>query len=183
MEETAKHHKIRLPRKQMMAADIFGYSYAHYEDHLGNVRFDKMMPSDVDKLERAEREGWDALRLAKVLEIPEDRVASFQRAYREAKEIMDAPTPAESFRRGVRFSIQNALKEGLKDTGSIERLVTQICYRTADLAFRLDTTGKQLSEYSEELRQETKFDSEIWNEEFNVLKKVIDDENEAKEAD
>lgn len=174
-------HEFRITRKQMLAADIFGYSYANYEDHLGNIRFDRLMPSDVDTLERAEREGWNASRLAQALEIPEVRVASFQRTYREAKEILDAPTLAESFRRGVRFSIQHAVEQGLEDKGSIERLVTQICYRAADLGFRLDMEGQQLSEYADELRQDTEYDNEYRQEQIKrEIQRTIDQHEEKK---
>lgn len=158
-----------LSRKKMLAAEVYGYSYANYEGHLGigNIRFEKLMPDDVDILEKAEREGWSSSRLAKVLDIPEERVASFQRSYQEAKEIVDAPTVAESFRRGVRFSIQHAIiEEGLGDEGSIERLVTQICYRAADFGFRLDMESKRLSDYSDELREETEYDQEYWQKEI-----------------
>jgi hypothetical protein len=150
----------RLSRKHMLAAEVFGYSYAHYEDHLGisNARFEELMPHNVDILERAERQGWDVARLARALETPEDRVPDFQRAYREAKEIVDAPSLAQSFRRGVRISIQHAVEEGLGETESIERLVTQICYRAADLGFRLDMEDRLLSDYSGELRKETAYD-------------------------
>ncbi len=57
----------RLTRKQMLAAEVFGYSYDHYADHLGigHERFEKLMPDDIDVLEQAEQEGWDAKRLAK----------------------------------------------------------------------------------------------------------------------
>ena len=44
----------RLSRSQLLAAEIFGYSYAKYVDHLGigNIRFDKLMPDDAIKLDR-----------------------------------------------------------------------------------------------------------------------------------
>ena len=43
-------------RKQLLAAEIFRYSYANYADHLGigNIRFDNMMPQAVDILEQAD---------------------------------------------------------------------------------------------------------------------------------
>mgnify|MGYP000203291533 CR=1 FL=1 len=146
-------------RKQLLAAETFHYSYAHYADRLGvNIRFDELMPRDVDILERAEREGWDDARLAHALEVPEDQVEFWRDSYRRAKAIVDAPTPAESFRRGVRFSIQDAIEGGLTDERAIERLVTQICYRAADLAYLLDLRGERLSDYSLELRQESDFD-------------------------
>ena len=157
-----------LTRRQMLAAELYGYSYAHYEAHLGigHIRFDRLMPQDVDILERAEREGWDASRIARALEMPEDKVERWRRSYQRAKEIVDAPTLVEFFRRGVRHSIEVALREGLGDKASIERLVTQVCYRVADLAFRLDMAGERLSDYSEELREETEYDLEQVREEI-----------------
>jgi hypothetical protein len=142
-------------RRQLLAAETFAYSYAHYADHLGgNVRFDRWMPRDVDALERAEREGWEDARLAVALEVGVEQVPRWRRAYQRAKEIIDAPTPAESFRRGVRYSIQDAVEEGLADAEAIEGLVVQICYRAADLAYLLDLKEKRLSDYSLELRRE-----------------------------
>lgn len=96
--------------------------------------------------------------MAQALEVSEDRVEFWRESYRRAKEIIDAPTPAEAFRRGVRYSIQDALEERLTDEGAIERLVTQICYRAADLAYLLDLEGGRLSDYSAELRKESDFD-------------------------
>jgi hypothetical protein len=84
-------------------------------------------------------------------------MATSRRLYREGKDIVEAPTLAESFRRGVRYSIQAALEEGLTDKASLERLTKQICYRAADLGFRLDTEGKRLADYSKELRRETPY--------------------------
>jgi hypothetical protein len=147
--------EVGMTREQLLAAETFHYSYANYDDHLGigNVRFDKLMPDDVDTLERAEREGWDDARLAQALEIEEKQVGHWRRSYERAKAIVDAPTPAESFRRGVRFSIEDAVEEGLADERAIDDLVTQVCYRAADLAYLLDVRGEELSEYSAELRE------------------------------
>ena len=68
---------------------------------------------------------------------------------------MDADNPAELFRNAVRFSIQDAVNEGLSDAESIESLVKQICYRAADLAFVLKAKGETLSRYSRHLRKES----------------------------
>jgi len=147
--------EVGMTREQLLAAETFHYSYANYEDHLGigNVRFDKLMPDDVDTLERAEQEGWDDARLAQALEIEEKQVGHWRLSYERAKAIVDASTPAESFRRGVRFSIEYAVEEGLADERAIDGLVTQVCYRAADLAYLLDVRGEELSEYSKELRE------------------------------
>ncbi len=128
---------------------------------MGNVRFEKLMPDDMDTLARPEREDWGASRLAKALDIIEDKVEVYQRLYRQAKDIVDAPTPAESFRRGVRYSIENAVREGLRTESEVEQLVTQVCYRAADLGYLLDVKGKRLSAYSEALRTESSFDDAL----------------------
>ena len=169
----------RLTRRQMLAAELYAYSYANYEAHLGigNIRFERLMPDDVDIMERAEREGWDSSRIAQAMEMPEEKVELWQQLYREAKDIVDASTPAESFRRGVRYSIQYAVEKGLGDTASIERLVTQICYRAADLGFRLDMERKRLSDCSEELRQETEYDVEARQEEMKQQLQEKDEGN------
>ena len=55
-----------MTREQLLAAEIFSYSFDNYANHLGigNVRFDRLMPETVRRLARAEAEGWDDQRLA-----------------------------------------------------------------------------------------------------------------------
>ncbi len=147
-------------RKQLLAAETFAYSYANYENHLGidNVRFDELMPNDIDTLEQAEQEDWDDARLAEALEVEEEDVEFWRVSYQRAKEIVDAPNPAEAFRQGVRYTIVDAIEEGLSTEDDIEALVTQICYRAADLAYLLDLEEKPLSDYSEILRETPEMD-------------------------
>jgi hypothetical protein len=154
--------RLEIPETQVVALVRQLYSYANYDDHLGigNVRFDKLMPDDVDTLEQAGQEGWDDARLAHALDVPEDKVEFWRESYRRAKEIVDAPTPAESFRRGVRYSILDTLEEGLAEDKAIERLVTRICYRAADLSYLLDLEDEILSTYSQELRASSAADVE-----------------------
>jgi hypothetical protein len=70
----------RFARKQQHAAQVFGDSYAHYAEHLGNrpgmvnERFEKLTPDAADALAWAEREDCDASRLAKALDIVEGKV-------------------------------------------------------------------------------------------------------------
>ncbi|MCL6613554.1 MAG: hypothetical protein K6U03_02855 [Firmicutes bacterium] len=92
--------------------------------------------------------------LAKALEIEEDDVERFQTAYRQALEVVDQPDAATSFRVGVRQAILRALEEEPRDEAWVERLVTQICYRAADLGYLLALEGKRLRDYSLELRKE-----------------------------
>jgi hypothetical protein len=145
-----------MDRIHLLAAEIFAYSYANYEDHLGigNVRFQKLMPDEARTLERAAAEGWPTERIARELHCDEAEAAESLRSYHRAREVVDAENPAKSFRWGVRHAIENAANEGLGDEASVERLVTQICYRAADLAFLLEREGKPLSRYSRHLRRE-----------------------------
>lgn len=149
-----------MEREKLLAAELYAYSYAHYADHLGigHVRFEELMPQDVRILEQAEQEGWPLAELAEALETDEKAAERMRVSYIRAKDIIDAPHAAESFRRGVRYSIMDAVEEGLPSEADIERLVTQVCYRAADLAYLLDLEDKALSDYSEDLRKTTKFD-------------------------
>jgi hypothetical protein len=151
-------------RKQLLAAETFGYSYVHYREHLemGHERFERLMPADMDVLERAAQEGWEDARLAQAIGIDKEQVEKLRRAYRRAKAIVDAPTAAESFRRGVRYSIQDAVETGLTGAKEIEKLVVQICYRAADLGELLDREQKRLADYSEDLREEPRLLDVEW---------------------
>jgi hypothetical protein len=145
-----------MDRYKLLAAEMYGYSYANYEDHLGigNIRYEKLMPDDARTLERAETEGWPVDKLARKLKITKEEAADSLRAFRRAREVVDAENAAESFRWGVRHSIEAAIADGLRDEPSVERLVTQICYRAADLGFLLKRERKPLSRYSRHLRKE-----------------------------
>ena len=128
------------------------------------------MPDRIDILEQAERDDWADPDLARELEIEQDAVPSWRQSLREAVHIVDAPTVAESFLRGVRLSIQHALEDGLEDSDSMEELVTQIGYRAADLAYVLDSQGQLLSEYAGELRGRDRGedeDDEEWEDDWD----------------
>jgi hypothetical protein len=137
-------------------AEIFGYSFANYEDHLGlgNVRYERLMPEMVRKIERPIQENWPRSRLAKELDLSVAEAEGFVEDFERARQVVDAENPGESFRNAVRFSIQDAVEKGLATPGSIEALVTQICFRAADLAFLLKMRGESLSRYSRHLRRE-----------------------------
>jgi hypothetical protein len=143
-------------RYQLLAAEIFAYSYDNYQDHLGigNVRFDKLMPEDARTLERAVAENWPVPKVARKLQVDEAQAQESLRAFRAALEVVDAENAAESFRCAVRQVVERAIRQGLSDENSIEQLVTQICYRAADLGFLLQREKKPLSRYSRHLRRE-----------------------------
>jgi hypothetical protein len=183
--ETEFDERPWLDRVHLLAAETFGYSYQHYWDHLvsDHVRFVQMMPDDIEALARAEAEGWTLSRLARALELPEDAAERYQRAYREAVEIVDAPSPAASFRRGVHASIRHAIDEGLDREGAVGRLVTQIGYRAADLGFLLDMEGGRLSDFTDELKEESARDRTYWAQEPPGTTGDEPDEPEGQEDD
>jgi len=156
-------------RYHLLAAEMFGYSYANYEDHLGigNLRYEKLMPDDARTMERAEAEGWPLAKIARKLKIKPEEAARVQRTFRCAREVVDAENAAESFRWAVRQCIEHAIAAGLRDEASVERLVKQVCYRAADLAFLLKREGKSLSQYSRRLRKEpyVEYDARYFEEE------------------
>ena len=145
-----------MTRIQMLAAEIFAYSFDNYANHLGigHLRFEKLMPQTARDLEQAEKEGWDDTRLAKAIEIPLVDVPAWRRRYRDALKIVDAKSPAEGFRNGVRQSLVRDLEKYSLSDAEIEDIVKQICYRAADLSYVLDDREQQLSDYSKELRRE-----------------------------
>ena len=144
----------KLDRWKLLAAETYSYSYDHYADHRGNVRFDRYMPDDVRVLDRATGESWPLDRVAKELDRSEEEASLLISAFRDALEVVDAPTPAESFRRSVRQIIKRAVGEGIESEEQIEALVIQICYRVADFSFLLRSRDEPLHKYSDLLRRE-----------------------------
>jgi len=146
-----------MTREQLLAAEIYGYSFANYQDHLGigNVRYEQLMPEAVRTLEDAANENWPTSRVAEVLEVDIEEAEGLRTAFDRARQIVDAENPAELFRNAVRYSVQYAMSKGLEDAEAIEELVTQICYRASDLAFVLQMRGEPLSRYSRHLRKES----------------------------
>lgn len=146
----------RMTRLQLLAAEVYSYSYANYHDRLeiGNARFERLMPRTAALLEHAVAESWPLARVARKLESDEAEASEMLEAYEEAKAVVDAENPAEAFRNSVRYAIRDAVAEGLVSDDDIERLVIQICYRAADLAYLLDLEGETLTRYSRHLRRE-----------------------------
>jgi len=142
-------------RTQLLAAELFNYSYANYQDHLGvNERFDRLMPETVLALETAEREEWPREKVARELDVEPEQADDLLRRLQDARAVVEAENPAEAFRNGVRQSIQMAMESGLESAEETEKLVRQVCYRAADLAYLLKVEESSLSRYSRHLRRE-----------------------------
>ncbi len=144
----------RMTKKHLLAAETFSYSYANYADHLGiNQRFDEYMPNDIDVIEKVVNSGQGIKELAVELDVEEDVAQQILSLYATAKEIVFAETAEASFRKGVKSSILLSLESGLNSEEDIDKLVSQICYRASDFAYLLDLEEKELSDYSEALRE------------------------------
>jgi len=145
-----------MTRYQLLAAEIFSYSFAHYAGHLGigHRRFEEYMPETARNLERAEREGWSDERLAKVIEVEVSEAPAWRKRYRDAVEVVDAKSPAEAFRHAVRQSLAFELSRHQIGDAQLESAVQQVCYRAADLSYLLDQRNEKLADYSEALRRE-----------------------------
>jgi hypothetical protein len=146
-----------MERKHILAAELYSYGLENYRNHLGigNSRFETLMPQDAILWERAESERWSDDQIAIEMEVERDSVPEWRQKYMRAKSIVDAADPAESFRIGLRFLIQDALENGISSSEDIDDLVTQICYRTSDMSVLLGLREESLSKYSDALRQES----------------------------
>ncbi len=143
-----------MKRIHYLAAEFFNYSYDNYENHLGigNVRFEELMPKEAALYEQAEKEGWSDEQIAAHTGDKIERIPELREKFREAKAIVDAEDPAESFLLSVRAAVEFAVKEGLDDQKSIDNLIGQICYRAADLSYILKDNNESLWKYSKKLR-------------------------------
>lgn len=140
----------------LLPAAIFGYSFANYRDHLGigNIRYEDLMPIDANLLRLAVGENWPLARVAKELDVDTDNAASLMQRTKEAIAVVDASTPAESFRVSIRQLVKKASEKGLNTDQDVERLVTQICYRVSDLSCLLEEHNRAFSDYCQALRED-----------------------------
>ena len=84
-------------RRQLLAAEIHGYSYDNYHDHLGvNPRFDRYMPEAVDILESAADKAWPIEKVASALGVEINKAKEALLALERARKVVDAESPAES---------------------------------------------------------------------------------------
>lgn len=143
----------KLTRRHRLAAELYAYSYANYSDHLGNERFTRYMPNDIDLLENALAEKWSEEQIAKKLNMKAEDVPQLIERLNDAYRIVEAANPSESFRESVRQKLQFLLGDKISSEEELEELVVQMCYCAADLGSLLEWEGKRLVDYSEWLRR------------------------------
>jgi hypothetical protein len=86
-------------RDHFLAAEIFSYSFANYENHLGigHKRFEAIMPKFAKQLELAVKEGWSDAKIASELEIEESKVGNW-------KESLSRAADTTPLNRGLRIN-------------------------------------------------------------------------------
>ncbi len=151
-----KNQTYNMKNIELLAAEFFNYSYDNYADHVEvhNKRFTKTMPEIINALLVAEKENWTAEQIAEQLDLDREEVSLWLAEFRRAKDIVFAQNASESFRKSVKYSIVNALKDGLNTEDDIDNLVVQICYNASNLGYLLDLENSKLSDYSNWLRRE-----------------------------
>jgi hypothetical protein len=148
----------KLNRNELLAAEIFSYSYANYSDHHGNPRFDRYMPEHVKVLEQATQEKWPMSKLAETLDVEEEHAMEMLKSLDEARRVIDTVNPSEAFREMVRQRLCYMLKGKVDDEAEIDKIVIQMCYCAADLGCLLEWENSRLSDYSEWLRRDADCD-------------------------
>ena len=135
-----------MKRYDYIAAEMFGYSYSHYQDKIdiGNRRFYQIMPNEVRLLEKAINESWPTERLADKLEVDASRVSELKEAFYNACKIVDQPSPEAAFEAGIRNTVENTLSELSIDSNTKELLIEQLMYRGKDYKYLLEKEFKDL---------------------------------------
>ena len=151
-----------MKREHYLAAEIYGYSYDHYNEKIkmGHERFSKYMPRDIEILEQSEKENWSEQRMAKALEIEIYQVKSFKDSFARAKKIVDQENAARSYIAALEASVESVVSNTLtkiadtdiEPTTLSKQLVAQILYCTSDFGHLLAKEEKELYEYGQILR-------------------------------
>ena len=146
-----------MEREHFLAAEIYGYSYDHYQEkiEMGHIRFTKIMPEDARLVEIADKENWSDEKLAEKLEVNLDKIEYYKKALNYAKRIVDAENSMKSYIESIKVSVETAVDSGIEDEHDINNLVSQILFRTADFGFLLKDEGNELWQYSKKLRDYT----------------------------
>lgn len=135
-----------MKRYDYIAAEIFGYSYSHYQDKIdiGNRRFYRIMPNDVKLLEKAINESWSSEKIADKLDVDVERVSELKEAFHSACKVVDQPSSEAVFEAGIRNTIENTLSEFNIDSDTKELLVEQLMYRGKDYKYLMENEFKDI---------------------------------------
>jgi len=141
-----------LSRDKFLAAEVYNYSLENYAAHRGNFRFDWLMPRSIEILEALEEARIDRSQAQKMLKVSSEELKELESHFSQALLVVDAKNEAESFKEGLRQSLERALEEGLDSPEAKEKFLAQACYRAADLLYLLESKDRELTCCSEDLR-------------------------------
>jgi len=141
-----------MKRYDYLAAELFGYSYYHYQDKLdiGHIRFTRYMPNMVRDLERGINASWSDEKIAEKLDIELDQVSDFKESYHRATNIVDKNPPLRMFEEGIKSVIEIVFENDEFSEELKGKLVDQLMYRAKDFEFRL----KEEIEFIQEVDRE-----------------------------
>ncbi len=126
-------------RYDYIAAELYGYSYEHYQDKIDvhSRRFTYEMPSDAKLLEQAINESWTEEKIAEKLGIELDRVNDFKEAFHRAVKIVDSGSAYSKFEAGIRNTIDVVLEDHEIEKELKAFLIEQLLYQARDYEFLL----------------------------------------------
>jgi len=147
-------------RHQLIAAEMYGYSYDHYQDKIDirHKRFTKYMPQDIRTLEKGLEEGVSDAELAKRLEMDVKDIPNYKAAFERSVLVVDTKNAGEAFKVSLRQTLVNYIERGKFDKENIDAIIEQILYNTTDFAFLLRREDKTISDYSLNFRHGDSFD-------------------------
>lgn len=143
-------------RVDLIAAEVFGYSFDHYQDRIDirNKRFTKYMPDDIILIEKSISKGKSNKDLAKALKISEEKVEQYKSKYFNAIKVVDSKNAGESYKEGLKITLENFIKRNKLNEQNIDELIQEILYRTTDFAYLLRKENKSISDYSHAFRHD-----------------------------
>lgn len=128
-----------MKRYDYIAAELYGYSYEHYQGKIDvhSRKFTHELPSDAKLLEQAISESWSDEKIAEKLEIDLDRVNDFKEAFKRAVKIVDKGSAYSVFEESIKNTIDVVFEEHEIDNDLKEFLLEQLLYRARDYGFLL----------------------------------------------
>lgn len=137
-----------------LAADIFGYSYTHYQEKvsMNHPRFTKYMPEDVRKLKKARQENWTDEKIAEGLEMPIENVPHWKRMYQLYADLDYEDHLGKFFLDSLKTDIKKLqIKLSASDQ---KKLIHALAYRLMDFNFMLEENDETLKDYDFYFRYE-----------------------------
>lgn len=139
-------------RYDYLAAELFGYSYQHYQEKLDihHIRFYKYMPNMVRALETGIKESWSNEKIAAKMGIEKEQVNEFKEDYFRIISIVDNNSTFKMFEEGIKATIETVFEGHTLSEEIKEQLIDQLMYRAKDFQFVLREEYDSIYSFEEE---------------------------------